>query len=234
MRYANAVFFAAILCTPCVFCAAQAPTTPTPAHPASPASPAPPAPGRPSGVLQPSLDTVQQTVTVLKLDKWKKGTVRDEAGDHIRAILKDIQVTLPSLLAEADAAPATISKQLPVTRNVGALYDVLLRVLDASRVSAPTDQVSQLEQALLALSNARHAFDDRLQGTADSLEKQVSDLQGTVKAQAAKLLVPPAPVVVPCPPPPPVKKPRKKPVTPAKPPQTAPSPAATPAPAPKS
>jgi hypothetical protein len=227
MRIANAVFIVAAFCATCAVCAGQSPAAPAPAPTATAA------PGSASGILKPSLDTVQQTVTAVRLDKWKKGTVRDEAGDHIRAILKDLQMTLPSLLNAADAAPGTLSKELPVSHNINALYDVLLRVVYAARVSAPPEQLAPLEQALVGLSNARLALDDRLQGSAAAVEKQVGDLQSTVKTQAAKLLVPPAPVIVPCPPPPPVKKPRKKPTPPATKPQTSTSPATPAAPAPK-
>jgi hypothetical protein len=121
-----------------------------------------------------------------------------------------------------------MSKQLPVSRNVDALYDVVLRVFEAARVAAPPDQIAQLDQALASLNTARMTYDDRLQDSAVVVEKQVGELENTVKAQAAMKCTAPAPVMVPvCPPPPtPPKKRRPKPPATTTP-QTAPAPATT-------
>jgi hypothetical protein len=253
MRISNTVFLFAMICLAGAECTAQSPSsqpkqtpaqTPAASSPAAPANPSqvqpsppaiqpnPPASASgPSATLQPSLDTVFQTLTALKLDKWKKGTVRTEAGDKIAAILKDLHETLPPLMKEADAAPGTMSKQLPVSRNVDALYDVVLRVFEAARVSAPPDQITKLDQDLAGLNTARMAYEDRLQDSAAAFEKQMTDLQATVKAQAAfKCPVPPAPVVPVCPAPV-APKPRRKPKPPVATPQTTtPAPATTTAP----
>src|SRR5580658_2184771 len=58
----------------------------------------------PSGVLRPSLDTIQQTVSALNLEKWKGNSVRSEAATNISSIQRDLESTLPPLLATADAA----------------------------------------------------------------------------------------------------------------------------------
>jgi hypothetical protein len=153
-------------------------------------------------LLQPSLETVHQTLQALRLDKWKKGSVRDEASGNIDSIQRDLRVNLPPLLQTADAAPGTISKLLPLSRHVDALYDVLLRVVEASRVAGPDDQAAQLQQALLSLGNARLTLDDRMRGSADALEKQVIDLRATIQTEAARRQAAPIPVALPCVPPP--------------------------------
>jgi hypothetical protein len=145
-------------------------------------------------LLQPALDSVQQTVGGLKLDKWKGGSVRAEATASIGSIQQDIQSTLPPLLKQADAAPSKVTGMLPVLRNLDALYEVLAHVYDAARVAAPGEQVDQLQQAAVGLDKARHAFVDRLQSSAERQEKQVVDLQASLKAQ-------PAPVCPVAPPP---------------------------------
>lgn len=186
---------------------------------ASPSAPSPtPAAGLavspfgPTAMLQAPLDAVQQVLIGLKMDRWKKGTVRTETSDKIALIIKDLHETLPPLMTAGDAAPGVISKQLPVSRNVGALYDVLLRVFEAARVAAPPEQIARLDQVLAALNTARVAYDDRLQDSVIVVEKQVSDLQSTVKAQAAFKCPVQAPVMVTvCPPPPSPPKVRRKP-----------------------
>lgn len=194
--------------------AAQA-AQPTPAAPSTPAAqPAPAA--KPSALLQTSIDGLQSALTGLRLDKWKNGTVRSEATTNVASLQKDLQETLPVLLAAADAEPQSMSKTLPVSRNLDALYDVLLRVVDGARVVAPADQVDQLIQAMASVEKARLALNDQLQQLAAGQEKQVVELRAAVvKAQTQ---TPPAPV---CPKPPPAPTPaakkrvvKKKPATP--------------------
>lgn len=195
-----------------------------PAAPSAPASPAA-QPAVPVSVqLQPALAAVHHAVDSVKVDKWKRGGIRDEAAKNISEIQRDIDVSLPPLLHDADSAPAALSKMLPVSRNISALYDVLLRVVEASRVIGPDDQVATLQQALVTLGNARLSFGDRMLNTALASEKQIADLHATVQTQAAKIAATPVPVSVPCTPPPsktPAKKTTRKPA--AKPANAAPS-----------
>jgi hypothetical protein len=220
MRISHAVFIVAIFCSPSAVCAVQSPNIGTPMQGT------PPIPLAPSGLLQPSLDTLQQTIGALRLEKWKRGTVREEAGANVSSIQRDLQATLPPLLQEADAAPGTISKVLPVSRNIDALYDALLRVVEAARVSAPGEQITQLQQALTSLRNARRALDDRLQEAAVAQEKQLSDLRSTLQAQSvARCPTTLAPVTPTCVTPTPPRKTKKKPKPPATTPQKPPAPA---------
>ena len=220
MRISIATIIVAIFCLPSVACMAQAPAGGAPPQAASVT------PLTPSGILKPSLETVQKAVAALQLEKWKKGTVRDEAGENTKRILVDLQTNLPPLLTVADSVPEKISSELPVSRNIDALYDVLLRVFEAARVSGTPEQIAQLGVALNSLSDARLALDGRLQDSSASIEKQVSDLQSTLQAQADIKCpaVTPAPAVPVCvAPKAAVQKPKKKPAPPATPPQTTPS-----------
>jgi hypothetical protein len=177
---------------------------PAPSTPAAPAAPAPP-----SSVIQPALSAVESTLNSLKIDKWKKGSVRDEAGDNMKAILRDIKTNVPHLLADADSAPGSLSKSIPLMKHLDALYAVVLRVEEGARVSAPTDQIDQLEAALKAFSGARITLYDSLTERAARQEKQVTDLQATIKTQQAEALehkAAPPPAPAPCIPPKPTPK----------------------------
>jgi hypothetical protein len=219
MRAPLAVFILAVSFSSAYSGAAQAP-----------ANAAPPAEAVPvSGLLQPSLDTVHKTLDAVRLDKWKKGNIRDEANQNITEIQHDVQANLPPLLQDADSAPGTLSKVLPLSRHVNALYDVLLRVVEAARVAAPDEQAVQLQQALVSLGNARLALGERVQGSADALEKQVIDLRSTIQAQEARRTLTPAPAALPCVPPPANKTKTKTHKAVAKP--TTPKPPATTTPA---
>lgn len=177
------------------------------APPATPA--AAPVPVPPSSIVQPALSSVESTLGSLKLDKWKKGSIRDEAGDNVKAILNDIKSKVPPLLGEADAVPGALSKAIPLMKHLDALYDVVLRVEEGARVSAPGDQVDQLEAVLKQFSAARIQLYDALTERASGQEKQVNDLQAQLKAHqetATKEEHKPAPAAVPCTPPKPTAK----------------------------
>jgi hypothetical protein len=226
MHISHAAFLVTMLCAPSVGLAGQS------APAANSASQAAPAPAQsvnrgPSGLLQPSLDALEQAVGAVKLEKWKGGTARAEAGPNISSILRDLQTTLPALLKEADAVPGSVSKSLPVSTNVDALYDVVLRVVDGAKVSAPGDQFAQLQQAMAGLEKARHALDDSMLEAATAGEKHLIEVQGSlVKAQAAAVCPVAPPPAAAAPEPAPKKKVvKKKPKPPA---TTTPAPAAQP------
>jgi len=218
MRISHIAFILGILSAPCAGYALQAATGGAQNSPTTAAAPKPNAPAgqvTPSGLLQPALDTLGQTLGAVKLEKWKGGSVRGEAAPNISSIQRDLKSTLPSLIKDADTAPGAMSKVMPVSRNVDALYDVLLRVVDGARVAAPVEQVNALQDAMVGLEKARKALDERLLEMAAAQEKQVSDLQVALKTQAAPVCpVAPAPV---CPAvtPPKKKVAKKKPAQPA-------------------
>lgn len=143
------------------------------------------APATAYATLQPALNTVQNTLSSLRIDKWKRGSVRDEAGDHVTSLMHDMQNNLPPLVTAADAAPGQLSTSLPLTKHLDAFYDVLLRVEEASRVAAPGDQVTALQQALQALEQARIVLDNQAQAAAAAQEKQIADLQVALREQKA-------------------------------------------------
>jgi len=226
MRTSVAASVFAVFCSASIWCEGQTATPPdattapafqkSPASQSSPASPAPTGPSA-SSLLKSPLDGLQQTLTGLRLDKWKSGSVRTEATANIASIQKDLQGTLPELIAAADAAPSLVSKALPVSRNLDALYAVLVRVVDGARVAAPGDQVDQLTRAMAEVQKSRLALNDQLQDLAAAAEKQVADLQLAVVQMRtpAPAACPAIPAAKPSPTPAAKKKVvKKKPATP--------------------
>jgi hypothetical protein len=205
------IFFIFTVGVPVSFCGAQTAINSGPAasNAASPSASFTPA--APSDILQRSIGEVKQTVSGIKLEKWKRGTIREEAGTSIDSIQRDLQGTLPSLLKDADAAPSTLSKVLPLARNVDALYDVLVHLVEGARIAGTGDEVGQLQQAMTDLEKGRVALGNQIQQVAAVQEKQMVDLRTTVQKQEVSLRAaatpPPAPK---CPAPP---TPKKKKVT---------------------
>ncbi len=139
-----------------------------------------------SSLLSPSLDQLRHGLAGLRLDKWKApGPVRQEASGNIGSITRDLDGTLPGLLATADAAPGTVSKNLPVFRNIDALYDVLLRVVETADLAAPENDTDSLHRALASLEDARRSLGDSLETAALNSEQQLSEFRTQLRAQAA-------------------------------------------------
>ena len=206
MSISKAVIFTTFFIAQTFFCAGQIAAN---SGPADSTAGAPFTPLAPTTILDGPLGEVQEAVAALKLEKWKRGSVRDEAETNIDAIRRDLQGTLPKLVKEADTAPGMLSKMLPVSSNVDALYNVLVHLVEQARVSAPGDQVGQLQAAMADLEKARVTLGSQLQQTATLQEKQMVDLHTTVQTQAASLKAastPPPPPKCPAPPTPAKKK----------------------------
>lgn len=141
------------------------------------------APATAADLLQPALTNARETLMSLKVDRWKKGTVRDEAQSNVNALLRDLDNNMQPLITAADASPGQLSKAIPLLKHLDAFYDVMLRVEEASRVVGPGEQISAVQDSLLRVSRARNAYDDVLQTQAAGQEKQIVDLQTAVKAE---------------------------------------------------
>lgn len=136
--------------------------------------------------MKPSLDNLLRTLDDLRPEKWKaSGTMRQEAAGNIDSIRRDLTNTLPPLLATADHAPDSVAETLPAYRNIDALYDVLLRVTETARLSAPKDQAADLQQALDGLESGRRALGERMQTAAVAREQRVHTLEAAARAAAA-------------------------------------------------
>jgi len=160
--------------------AGEAPVTPT----ATTSSRAAANAALPSATLQPSLEALQTALGEVRVDRWKgPGAMKSEAESNLGSIRRDVDSTLPPLLAAADAAPGAVAKVMPAYRNVEALYDVLLRVAIAGRLNAPGEQISALEQALARLDEGRRAFGDSLQAASEAEEKRASDLVSITRSK---------------------------------------------------
>ena len=139
-----------------------------------------------SSVLSPSLEQLRHSLAGVRVDKWKApGPVREDATSNIGSMTRDLDGTLPGLLATADAAPGVVSKNLPVFRNVDALYDVLLRVVETAELAAPENEASTLRGALASLEDARRSLGDTLQAASEGSEQQAAGLREQLRTVQA-------------------------------------------------
>ena len=161
-----------------------------PAAQPAPATASATAPATASSLLQPSLDQLRQSLSRLRLDKWKApGPLREETNGNIGSITRDLDGTLPGLLTTADAAPRMVSKNLPVFRNVDALYDVLLRIVETADLAAPEAETQTLHAALTSLDNARRTLGDAIEAAAVDSEQAAQQRAAAPAAPATTNVV---------------------------------------------
>jgi hypothetical protein len=162
----------------------------------------------PSSLVKPAAADVQQTMAHIHVERWKLSrALRETTTGNIDSIVRDVSVTLNPMLDAADAKPDSVPALLPVSRNLAALYEVMLRVTVTSEAGAPRADVDALAQAMNALQQARRAFDDLVQKAAAAEDAQVIALKKQLAATAVTATPPTPPA---CPPPKPTPKRKKK------------------------
>lgn len=141
-----------------------------------------------STTMRPALAQVQQTLNSVNVRKWKApNAVRNDVTGDISAIQRDMNGTLASLLQQADAAPTSIPAAFAVYRNVDALYDTLLRVVETAELAAPDPETNQLEATLKTLENARSTLGDDILSGSQTEQAEVARLRTALASANAQL-----------------------------------------------
>ncbi len=189
--------------------AACAQAAPPPAAPAqTPAAQAPAAAAAPGPAaftmanLRPALANVQTAITNVNVAHWKApNDIRATTQQDINSMQRDLNNTLPPLLAQADAAaaatgPAALSPAFAVFRNLDALYDVMLRVTETAGLAGSTSDASSLEDARAGLENGRAKLGAWLLQAISAQDAQVVRLQVPVAPPPAPAPAAPNKIVV--------------------------------------
>src|SRR3984885_15602860 len=169
--------------------AARAQATPPPAAPPPAAAQAPAAAAAPAPAgfamtnLRPALANVQTAITNLNVAHWKApNDIRATTQQDVNSMQRDLNTTLPPLLAQADAAaasngPAALAPAFAVFRNLDALYDVLLRVTETAGLAGSSSDASSLEEARAGLEDGRAKLGTWLLQAIGAQDAQVVRLQ---------------------------------------------------------
>ncbi|MEA2259611.1 MAG: hypothetical protein QOJ51_2436 [Acidobacteriaceae bacterium] len=152
---------------------------------AAPAAP-PAGTGFPTATLRPALATVQNTIANLNVGHWKvPAEMRAAVQQDIGSMQRDLNATLPGLVAQAEANPAALSPAFAVFRNLDALYDVLLRVTEMAALSGAGSDAGSLEDARAGLENGRGKLGTWLLQSISAQDAQVVHLQTALAARPA-------------------------------------------------
>lgn len=152
-----------------------------------------------SDVLSAALNQVSQALGNMNVSRWKApGEVRGAAQQNAESIQRDLHDTLPGLLAQADAAPGSVTAIFPVYRNIDALYDVLLRISQSANLAAPREEAANIDSALSQLESARKNLGNAVFSAAKAREDEVVKLHTLIaqNAAAARQAPPPKTTVI--------------------------------------
>jgi hypothetical protein len=135
------------------------------------------------------LANVQTAITNLNVAHWKApNDIRATTQQDINSMQRDLNTTLPPLMAQADAAasangPAALAPAFAVFRNLDALYDVLLRVTETAGLAGSAADASNLEDARTGLEDGRGKLGTWLLQALGAQDAQVVRLQATATAR---------------------------------------------------
>ncbi len=140
--------------------------------------------------LQPTLSGVNLAVTSVEVHRWKvPGDVKDTTNSDIQSIVRDLSSTLPGLVSQAQATPASIAPAFAVYRNIDALYDVLLRVTETATLAGSQQEAGRLESARADLQTRRSQLGNALLSSAVAQDSNVVQLK-TSLATMSRLTTP--------------------------------------------
>jgi hypothetical protein len=151
------------------------------------APPAPPAGATfPIANLRPALANVQNTIANLNVGHWKApAETRTAVQQDIGSMQRDLNATLPGLVAQAEANPMALSPAFAVFRNLDALYDVLLRVTETAALAGSGSDAASLEDARAGLEDGRGKLGAWLLQSISAQDAQVIRLQTALAARPA-------------------------------------------------
>lgn len=142
---------------------------------------------RPSIILQPALSQIQGSTSALNIRKWKApGRVREATQQDVDSIQRDLANAVPTLLEQADAAPASVSPSFALYRNIDALYDVLLRVSETADLAAPSNEAASLDSALQQLESARKTLGDLILQSSQRNEAELASAEAAARRAKAE------------------------------------------------
>jgi hypothetical protein len=140
----------------------------------------------PIASLHPALANVQNTIANLSVSHWKApAETRTAVQQDITSMQRDLNATLPGLVAQAEANPTALSPAFAVFRNLDALYDVLLRVTETAALAGSGSDAGSLEDARAGLEDGRGKLGSWLLQSITAQDAQVVHLQTALAARPA-------------------------------------------------
>jgi hypothetical protein len=157
----------------------------------------------------------------LRIEKWKvDNAYKRQALANVDSVQRNLQGALPEIISQLRNAPEDLPPSFKLYRNLDALYDVLVGVVEDAGAYGSRDDLQSLSTDLSAFEGSRKQLAERIDNLSSSKEQELTRLRSQVKTlqtQAEAAPPPPKKIVVDDTEPPKKPAPKKKPTTTKKP-----------------
>jgi hypothetical protein len=121
--------------------------------------------------LQRTTQAANLDVSRLRIEKWKADNADKQQMQQIAGSLqKNLTMAVPSLINDAQASPASVSKAFKLYHNINLVYEYLNNLSDAAAVYGKKDEYQPLAGDVSSLDNARKSLSDYIEQAANTLE----------------------------------------------------------------
>jgi hypothetical protein len=142
----------------------------------------------------------QADLSKLRIERWKtdSGTKRDTQTD-VESLQRNLQNALPEIVGQLRSAPESLPATFKLYRNLDALYEVFVSVVESAGAFGSKDEYQLLQNDLSQLERVRRSLGDRMDSLSNTKEQEVARLRTQVhdlQAASAAAPTPPKKVVV--------------------------------------
>jgi len=136
--------------------------------------------------LEQASQTAQGDLSKLRIEHWKTdaNTKRQTQAD-VESIQRNLQGALPAIITELRSSPENLPSTFKLYRNLDALYDVLVSVVESAGAFGSKDEFQSLQNDLSSVEKARHSFADRVETLAGTKETELARLRAQVQTAQA-------------------------------------------------
>lgn len=122
----------------------------------------------------------------LRVDKWKTDSrSKQQAQDNAQSLDRNLQLALPGIIQQVEAAPTSLAARFKLYRNVNALYDVLSGLTESAGAFGPKEDFASLQNDASAFDTLRRQMGDRLESLAAQKDEQISRMAAQARVEAA-------------------------------------------------
>jgi hypothetical protein len=148
--------------------------------------------------LEATSKATQADLVKLRVERWKTSTAsKKETLSKMDSIQRNLQNTLPDVIAQLRAAPEDLPSTFKLYRNLDALCDVVGSVAEDTGAFGTKDELQALSNDLNGFDNSRKQMAQRMETLSSAKEAELVRLRADLKtAQAAIPAPPPKKIVV--------------------------------------
>jgi hypothetical protein len=174
--------------------------------------------------LEASSKTAQADLSALRIERWKtSGASKKETITKVDSIQRNLQGTLPEVIAQLRAAPEDLPTTFRLYRILDALCSVVGSVAEDTGAFGSKDELQTMSNDLNGFDSSRKQMAQRMESLSASKEAEIIRLRTDLKTAQAAVPVAPTKKIVVDDNQPPAKKPAVKKKPAAKPGATTPS-----------